>query len=243
MHSLSCRACRRLLDEIKSVIADCKQVTTEPSELLDTALESIPGTHAPMGCLAYRELITEFLDGFVPAPTYHRFERHAADCKECSDLLTDVVYAVAACHGVHTYEDYEAPAELTERLLTIAPVGRQRLGRAIVARVRSFAEKAIPLPAPATRRSFAMGLALSVFTFAFLLLGFSDDGTVGGIYRQAQLKVNELYDRGARAYERKEEVSAELREVQSNIDEAWNRLGGDDSNQSVPAPAQGSGGN
>ena len=109
-HALSCRACRALLDDVKSAVGECKEaIEVEMPFELDLALGMIPETCAPLDCSSFEELITEFLDGFVPASTYHRFEEHEAECKTCSKLLTGVVYAVAACHSVHTYEEYEIP--------------------------------------------------------------------------------------------------------------------------------------
>jgi predicted anti-sigma-YlaC factor YlaD len=228
-HALSCRTCRSLLDQIGSAIAECKTSDPfEPPSQLEAALQSIPSNETPFDCEAYLNLITEFLDGFVPAATYHRFANHAADCDDCSALLTDVVYAVAACHSVHTYEDYDIPSTLTASLVDIAPQRRQSLAHSFASWVRTLVDSMVPVAAPGAGRSFAMGLFLAGFTFISLLFGFSQDGTIGGIYRQARVKATEVYDRGARAYSEKERVAAKLEEVRSDIGEIWDTLGGDD---------------
>src|SRR5215510_14857921 len=129
-HALQCRACRALMDEVKSAIRACNQGDElDPSPLLENALLAIPTELAPLTCNGFEELITEFLDGFVPAPTYHRFEEHAAECDGCSALLTGVVYAVAACHSVHTFEEVEAPETLVGNLIAIMPEQKPSLAR------------------------------------------------------------------------------------------------------------------
>jgi hypothetical protein len=227
-HALLCRTCRALLDEVGLLIAECRNsAEVDTSAELDASLQSIPSTQSPFNCAAYESLITEFLDGFVPASVYRRFEEHALKCSNCSALLTEVVYAVAACHGVHTYEDYDPPSELIQRLVAIAPQGRARLVHALGDLVRSFVDSLVPATAPGRGRSFAMGLSLASFTLIFLLFGFSQDGTVGGILREARVRATEFYDRGARAYSERERVAAKLEEVRSDITELWATLGGD----------------
>src|SRR5918912_1578469 len=81
-HALRCRACRAILDEVKAALRDCKydDDLNAPVEL-EEALLTIPSSYAPLTCGGFQELITEFLDGFVPAPTYHRFKAHAGACE------------------------------------------------------------------------------------------------------------------------------------------------------------------
>src|SRR6185369_12592233 len=75
MHALQCRQCRGLMDEVKANMAACKeQDELQPSALLHLSLAGIPAEYAALGCAEFEELITEFLDGFVPAQTYHSFE-------------------------------------------------------------------------------------------------------------------------------------------------------------------------
>src|SRR5579862_6820641 len=109
-HSLCCRACRSLLDDVKGRLnEDHFEGNAASAYELDGVLEMIPREFAPMQCDTFEELITEFLDGFVPAETYHRFGAHPAECEACSELLTDVVMAVAACHSVHSSEEVDLP--------------------------------------------------------------------------------------------------------------------------------------
>ena len=226
-HSLECRSCRTTFDDVKAVLADCKLLERMPAPgSLEISLLNIPAEHDPLDCHGFEELITEFLDGFVPARIYNLFETHAASCEDCSGLLTEVVYAVAACHSVHTYEDYEAPAALIEKLDFIMPEQRRSIRRALSNRITAWVGYLIPSATEGARWSFATGSLLAFATFALLLFGFSDDWTVGGIYRQAHVKAGQIYSRGAGIYAQKDEVVAQLQQVGSGIEEIWDTLGG-----------------
>jgi len=227
-HALSCRTCRALLDDVKSALGECKQAyEMETPFELGLALEMIPDETASLSCFGFEELITEFLDGFVPASTYHKFEEHEAECKACSRLLTGVVYAVAACHSVHTYEEYEIPQSVTDCLMAIMPERRPSLLATLAEQARRATCRLMPRATGGARWSFGTASALACATFAVLLFGFSDDHTVAGIYRQAHVKAAELYSQGADIYAQKDEVVAGIQKVGSGIGEIWETIGGE----------------
>ena len=227
-HVLSCRTCRTLLDDVRSAMGECRQAfEVETPFELDILLEMIPDECAELKCFGFEELITEFLDGFVPASTYHRFEEHEAECSTCSKLLTGVVYAVAACHSVHTYEECEVPESVTANLLAIMPERRASLAARLAEQARTLTGRLMSRTTSGLRWSFATGSALAFATFAILLFGFSDDRTVAGIYRQAHVKVAELYSQGADIYAQKDEVVAGIQKVGSDIGEIWDTIGGE----------------
>ncbi|MEW6208089.1 MAG: zf-HC2 domain-containing protein [Acidobacteriota bacterium] len=227
-HSLQCRDCRALLDDVKTAVKECRtEDVLDMPEWLETSLARIPSEHRPLDCSGFEEIITEFLDGFVPAAVYHRFEEHSSACEKCSDLLTDVVYAVAACHSVHTYEDYEAPTSLIEKLNRVMPSGRRSFRRIFADAATSVFNILLPRATQGAGWSFATASLLVFVTTAMLLFGFSDDGTFTGIYRQAHVKAAELYSEGADLYSQREEVVAEIEQVRSNIGEIWDTIGGE----------------
>jgi len=104
--------------------------------------------------------------------------------------------------------------------------------------MRSLAARLTPLSAPRPAQSFAMGLSLVALTLVFVLRGFSDDGTIGGVYRQANVKADELYSRGSRAYSQADRIVAEIKEAKSDLGEFWNALGGDTAAQRKEAGKQ-----
>lgn len=227
-HALQCRACRSLMDDVRAAIGACRDhQELELPVLLESSLNSIPAGNDRLGCVGFEELITEFLDGFVPAPAYHRLEKHAEKCGDCSGLLTAVVYAVAACHSVHTFEEVEVTEALLGRLMAMMPERKTGLVRRAVTRVSDLAGQLIPRPTQSARWTFATAASLAVATFALLLFGFSDDGTITGIYRQAHVKVSELYTQGTDVYMQTDKVVARLERVGLGIGEFWDTLGGE----------------
>src|SRR2546422_5116493 len=154
-HALQCRGCRSLMDDVKATISVCKQRDElESPALLETMLAEIPAEHGPLGCSRFEDLITEFLDGFVPAVIYHRFEEHAEKCDQCSSLLTEVVYAVAACHSVHTFEEVELDETVIARLIAMMPARRPPLAQRLSDRFAGFAGRVMPRATQSARWTF-----------------------------------------------------------------------------------------
>src|SRR5690349_11055375 len=227
-HALQCRACRALMDEVKGALSQCHQdEAVEVPLMLESSLLTIAEHHRTFDCAAFEELITEFLDGFVPAPMYHRFEEHAESCAHCSGLLTDVVFAVAACHSVHTYEEVELPAPLLDRLVALRPVAAVPARASVAAFVSAWAARLLPRATTAPRWSLATAASIALASFLFLLYGFSDDRTVAGIYRQAQVKLAQVYTRSADLYAQKNVLAARIERVGMGLDEIWDGLGGE----------------
>ncbi|HSO74264.1 MAG TPA: zf-HC2 domain-containing protein [Blastocatellia bacterium] len=239
-HSLQCRSCRALVDEVRDALGLCKREDElETPAFLEGSLANIAAEHGPMTCSAFEALITEALDGFVPASAYHRFEAHAESCSDCSSLLTGVVYAVAACHSVHTNEEIEAPESLRSKLTSIMPVKKRRPHHLIAARMTALAARVIPSRTQTASWSLGTAASLAFASIAVLLLGFSDDGSVHGIYRQANLEAAKLYSRGADIYAERELVAARIERVGMSIGELWDTIGGASNHSSNEQAAAG----
>lgn len=227
-HALCCRSCRAIMDEIKGAISECRQDdAVDLPVMLESSLLTIAEAHRVFDCLAFEELITEFLDGFVPAATYHRFEEHAAVCAPCSDILTNVVFAVAACHSVHTYEEVELPAPLIDRLFAISNTGRLAQKPGLGLRISTWAAHLLPRATTAPRWSMATAASIALASFILLLYSFSDDRSIAGIYRQAQNRFAQIYSRSTDIYAQKDALAARLERVGMGLDELWDGLGGE----------------
>jgi hypothetical protein len=230
------------VDEVREALGLCRsEDELETPPLLEGWLASIAAELGPMTCADFEALITEALDGFVPASAYHRFEAHAESCGGCSNLLTGVVYAVAACHSVHTYEEIEAPESLCSKLASIMPAKKRRPHHLVAASMTALASRVIPNRTQTARWSLGTAASLAFASIALLLLGFSDDGSVHGIYRQANLEAAKLYSRGADIYAERELVAARIERVGMSIGELWDTIGGaskQPSNAQTPAGPQ-----
>jgi hypothetical protein len=75
--------------------------------------------------------------------------------------------------------------------------------------------------------SFATASILAFASIALLMVDFSDDLSVRGLYRQARVTAAEIYSEGSDIYAQKDEVVGRLIEVRSDLGEIWQTLGGE----------------
>src|SRR4051812_27103542 len=86
-HALRCPVCHQTLSEVKITMEACRvaSVPPPPRDLEARILQhTMPET--AMTCETFEDFLTDYLDGFLPAPLYHRWERHAALCDRCTEL-------------------------------------------------------------------------------------------------------------------------------------------------------------
>jgi hypothetical protein len=250
-HSLQCRSCRALLDDVKLKLKESGrdvEVITNPR--LEAVLEAIPECESDLNCSSFEDLISDFLDGFVHASVYHRFAHHSDLCVKCSRVLTDVVYAVAACHSVHIYEEHDVPQSLEARLSAIGCGTERKAGRASSPAVTGLRPKRSPSPfdslkaglyrlLPTTsveRVATVSGLLLA--SVAMAMFGPAKDAGVLGVLRRAQSRATSIYSQ-------REIVEARFERVGEDLGRVWKALGGtdsmdggDDNGTSVPGREQ-----
>jgi len=180
-HALRCPVCHDLLSEVKNTLLAC---SASEAPLADAGLEArillrtMPET--AITCADFEGYLTDYLDGFLMAPLYHRWERHAALCISCSELPGDVVRTIGACY-TYKQEELAAPAGLEARILqsTIGNVLPQEVRAPVTARLIEWLRGALdPIVSPQLA-SVATMLLVSVFVLTNTV---STDGSVGGIY-------------------------------------------------------------
>jgi hypothetical protein len=245
-HSLQCRSCRVLLDDVKVKLREGGQdaeVMSSPG--LDSVLEMIPEAESDLSCGRFEELISDFLDGFVHASVYHKFARHSDACSQCSRGLTDVVYAVAACHSVHIYEEQDVPETLTSKL---AAIGTESQGEALecsprpmtlagrrlmwwgrargLAGLRGRISRLIPTNS-VERVATVCGLVLA--SLAVAIFGPARDTVISGVFRKAQSRATSFYNHSVDIYSQREVVEARFERVGEDLGRVWKALGGTDS--------------
>src|SRR5947209_10347039 len=116
-HALRCPVCHDLLNEVRNAVVECRaSAPPQPSPGLEARILLKTAPETSMSCEEFEEYLTDYLDGFLPAPLYHRWERHAALCGRCSDLPGHVVRAIGACYS-YISEERPLPAGLHERIL------------------------------------------------------------------------------------------------------------------------------
>ncbi|MBA2340053.1 MAG: hypothetical protein H0V88_06640 [Pyrinomonadaceae bacterium] len=204
-HALRCPVCHDLLSEVRNAISQCRiasdglDVPHRAAELEARILERTAPALG-MTCEEFEDCLTDYLDGFLPAHLYHRWERHAAVCASCTELPGAVVRSIGAC-----YSSLEESLPLPEGLH--AKILQATLGTTRAAEMRA------PLAARAKARlrgwldAFDTAVAPQFATFATMILFvalvgttvFSDDGSIGGMYRTGLRLAAQTYARGAGA--------------------------------------------
>jgi Putative zinc-finger len=180
-HAMRCPVCHDLLSEVKNTLLAC---SSSAAPLAGTGLEArilletMPET--AIACSDFEEHLTDYLDGFLMAPLYHRWERHAALCVSCSELPGAVVRAIGACY-TYKQDELAVPAGLEARILqsTIGNVLPQEVRAPLKSRLVEWLRGALdPIVSPQLA-SVATMLLVSVFVLTNTV---STDGSVGGIY-------------------------------------------------------------
>ena len=180
-HAMRCPVCHDLLSEVKNTLLACSASEAPPAGAGLEArilLTTIP--ESALTCSEFEEHLTDYLDGFLLAPLYHRWERHAAMCASCSELPGDVVRAIGACY-TYKQDELTVPAGLEARILqsTIGNVLPQQVRAPFTSRLIEWVRGALdPIVSPQLA-SVATMLLVSVFVLTNTV---STDGSVGGIY-------------------------------------------------------------
>ncbi len=181
-HAMRCPVCHELLSEVRNAIVECRtSLPPQPSSELEARILMKTAPETSMSCEEFEEHLTDYLDGFLPAPLYHRWERHAALCERCTELPGQVVRSIGACYS-YISEERPLPAGLHERILqatlgtTEAQQVRAPLSARIAERLRGWLD-VIVSPQLATVATMVL-IAVLVGTNTI-----SDDGSIGGIYR------------------------------------------------------------
>src|SRR6185369_11632176 len=151
-HALACPLCHALLNDVRGSIELCRTVASPKVSMthLEARVISMTMPESAMGCPEFEELLTDYMDGFLPATLFHRWERHAVLCNTCTDLPGMVVRSIAACY-TYKMDELEVPEGLQDRILesTIGTAGvriaKQSYGSQLAEWVRGLR---FPLPIP-----------------------------------------------------------------------------------------------
>ena len=180
-HAMRCPICHETLSAVRSTMEACRTAPVpSPSRELEARIlqKTVPET--AMTCEEFEESLTDYLDGFLPAHNYHRWERHAALCDRCTELPGEVVRSIGACY-TYISEEKPVPAGLNERILqaTLGTVTPQEIKAPWRSRAASrFRLWLDPIISPQLATVATMLLA------AVLVLSstVSADGSITGVY-------------------------------------------------------------
>lgn len=181
-HALRCPLCHEMLADVKQTIVACLSSEAPPAGVgLEARILMTTAPQTAITCEEFEDYLTDYLDGVLMAPLYHRWERHAALCSACSELPGQVVRSIGA---VYTYaqDELTVPAGLEARILqaTIGNVLPRQVRAPFASRMVEWLRGALdPLVSPQLA-SVATMLLVSVFVLTNTV---STDGSVRGLYR------------------------------------------------------------
>jgi anti-sigma factor RsiW len=181
-HALRCPMCHELLADVKQTIVACLSSEAPPAGVgLEARILMTTAPQTAITCEEFEDYLTDYLDGVLMAPLYHRWERHAALCPACSELPGQVVRSIGA---VYTYaqDELPVPAGLEARILqaTIGNVLPRQVRAPFSSRLIEWLRGALdPIVSPQLA-SVATMLLVSVFVLTNTV---STDGSVRGLYR------------------------------------------------------------
>src|SRR5678815_1008671 len=180
-HAMKCPLCHETLSAVKSSVAACRVAAVpEPSRDLDARIlkQTVPQT--AMTCEEFEEFLTDYLDGFLPANLYHRWERHAALCDRCTELPGEVVRSIGACYTYIT-EEMALPEGLNERILK-ATLGTDTANEMKAPWTARAASRLRLLLDPIVSPQLATVATMLLVAILVLTNTVSADGSISGIY-------------------------------------------------------------
>lgn len=197
-HALRCPVCHDMLSEVRNTMQACQAANAleAPRELeARILLSTMPET--AMSCEDFEEFLTDYLDGFLPASLYHRWERHAVLCARCTELPGEVVRAIGTCY-IYVGEEKPLPAGLNERILLatsgsrISQEIRAPFGERLASWLRVWLD---PIISPQLATVATM-LLVAVFVLTNTV---SADGSIGGVYSASLRLAEQSYAAGSKS--------------------------------------------
>jgi len=180
-HALRCPVCHETLLAVRNTLEACRLGTVPtPSKELEARILQMTVPETAMSCVDFEEFLTDYLDGFLPAPLYHRWERHAALCDRCTELPGEVVRAIGACY-TYINEEQLLPEGLTERILqaTLGTVTPVDVKAPWTSRLASWLRSLLdPIVSP----QFATVATMLLVAIMVLTHTVSVDGSIRGVY-------------------------------------------------------------
>jgi len=199
-HALSCPLCHTLLNDVKESLEACKAIATPSMSMtrLEARVLSMTTPETAMGCAEFEEYLTDYMDGFIPASLFHRWERHAVLCNTCTDLPGMVVRSIAACY-TYKMDELAVPDGLRERILN-ATIGTLEVKAVKPSLTAAWAEWVrglrFPLPIP------QLAPVAMILLFAFLMFSqtVSANGSFTDVYQKGFELAEQTYQQSADAW-------------------------------------------
>lgn len=196
-HAMSCPLCHSLLNEVKTSLQICRDLAEPkmPVTRLEARILEITMPQTAMACSDFEEHLTDYLDGFLPAQVFHRWERHAVLCDDCTDLPGAVVRSLAACVS-YKLDELAVPAGLHGRILR-ETIGTEQAKAVRASRLSQFGEWVRGLEFPISVPQLAPVAMMMLFAFLVFSQTVSADGTLADVYTKSFALAEQTYKQGA----------------------------------------------
>lgn len=191
-HVLKCPLCHSLLNDVKDALKACHEIAVPKTPLtpLEARILSMTMPETAMACREFEEYLTDYLDGFLPATVFHRWERHAVLCENCTDLPGEVVRSIAACY-TYKADELPLPEGLHQRILQ-ATIGTENAKEIKPSLIAQFGEWLRGLKIPISVPQLAP-VAMMVLLAFFV---FSAEGSFGNVYQKSFELAEQTYKQG-----------------------------------------------
>jgi len=198
-HAMGCPLCHALLNDVRQSLEACKTISTPatPMTRLEARVLAMTAPETAMSCEDFEGYLTEYLDGFLPAHSFHRWERHAALCTNCEDLPGMVVRSIGACL-TYKMEELAVPAGLHERILNLT-LGTENASELKASWTARASEWVKGLRFPIGIPQLAPVAMMVLFAFLVFSQTVSADGSLSGVYKQGVQLAESTYQQSAGA--------------------------------------------
>lgn len=192
-HALKCPLCHSLLNEVKNALEVCHEITVPSSSITKLEAKILTATMPETGlsCLEFEEHLTDYLDGFLPAAVFHRWERHAVLCEKCTDLPGEVVRSLATLVSYKSAE-LELPQNLHAKILQ-STIGTENAAKVKASGFNQFGEWIRSWNFPISIPQLAPVAMMLIFAFVILTQTVSADGSISGVYQKSLELAQETY--------------------------------------------------
>jgi hypothetical protein len=199
-HALSCPLCHTLLNDVRESLDLCRTVSAPKVSMthLEARVLSMTMPETAMGCPEFEEYLTDYMDGFLPATLFHRWERHAVLCNICTDLPGMVVRSIAACY-TYKMDELVVPEGLHDRILkaTIGTTRVETIKPSLASQVADWVRGlSFPIPVP----QLAPVAMLILVAFMVFSQGVSANGTLTDVYEKGIVLAEQTYQQSANAW-------------------------------------------
>ncbi len=194
-HALRCPLCHSLLNDVKDALDVCHDITAPKHSVthLEARILSMTMPETAMACEDFEEHLTDYLDGFLSASVFHRWERHAVLCENCTDLPGAVVRSIAACL-TYKLEELPIPAGLNNKILqaTLGTTQPQKIKPTIVGQMQEWIRGlSFPISVP---QLAPVAMMLLVVALVFSQTAMTDGSNV---YQKSFELAGQTYQQGA----------------------------------------------